>query len=218
MSQKPNSIWTIMALAGGILLLIGGVSYYFIRKSLSENQKLRREIRNLQTSIQQLEEKITSESSVSKPRELSLPPREIELPQEVRNLITQFEKYQQSRNAEKVLSLFTPPKTEVEQREYQKLYFDGMYRLYSANTLNYQVKSWKIISFQKLSEDQYKVSVEEVRDSLWDQTTGSWQKINQKVNLELTVVKYHGSWRIDKYTYPSVLHNPKYSGFSLGAD
>ena len=213
----PNSRLSYMSkiiLAGIIILVLLGGSFYLAWNNAKKSQELEQQLALLKATLNHqknidLHKKETSPAIPTSQKNLSL------LPTKIKAVIDQFERYQQDRDPQKVFSLFTPPSTEKEKEDYENLHLEGLYRLYSAADLNYQLRSWKIINFQKASPTYYKVNVEERRDYGWDQTEAKWKKTNVLFRVEFSVVKRGNNWLIDKYCFPNTPADSKYSAFYL---
>jgi hypothetical protein len=134
--------------------------------------------------------------------------------EELKQLIEEFEFLHINKNP-LVLTLFTPPVTEEEKKEYN--FWLGMDaagpRLYSNVRTTYKVFDFKITSFRKENGPQYIVRVGEQRAG-YSNVTGEYGSAVWH-DLIFKIVKQANSWLINKYDFcedvPRELR--KYGGF-----
>lgn len=118
-----------------------------------------------------------------------------------------FENYMVKRDAEGVLSLFTPPSTKAE-RQWLETYILGgdlgkpgaFVRLFATRGFGYKVVRYDIRSLRIVNSKKVEVAVEEWR-TWWDD--GAWDRVPRRCNTRLTLVKIANEWFVNRYREPS---------------
>ena len=128
-----------------------------------------------------------------------------------------FENYMMKRDAEGVLSLFTPPSTQTE-RDWLENYILGgdlgtpgqFVRLLGTRGFGYKVLRYDIRNLRIANPKKVEIAIEEWRTS-WND--GAWSPVPRRINTRLTLVKVGNEWLAEKYRIPSAPHyRHKYGG------
>lgn len=132
--------------------------------------------------------------------------------EEIKSLVTRFEKYIQDRNVQGLVSLFTPSETKDEIASYRNLMGQdpdvGSPRLFNNVTSNFIITNWKISrreypdNKELITKDnnKYFVIVEETRKN-WcnaDPCAGTYSFENTGLYV-FEIVNSNSNWMVDRY-------------------
>lgn len=130
----------------------------------------------------------------------------------IREFIDKFEALHQSKNAEAVLSLFTPPTTKQEAEVYRFLAGgdSAAPRLYSTNTSNYKVEGYQVESISETSPGVFIATTHERRAN-YNNTTGMYSPFTT-AHITMKIRLKYGEWLVESFTTQN--DERKYSGLS----
>jgi hypothetical protein len=138
--------------------------------------------------------------------------------EEVLALVQDFIKYQEERNAGKILSLFTEAKTESEKKDFQ--YLTGQdtgvgTRLFNNKSVDYQTKKVTILERPATVDNNCIVKIGELRSYSGSPEDPSYQEPKELISsLELSNI--NNQWKIEKYqSLDTSILEGKYSGFLM---
>lgn len=96
------------------------------------------------------------------------------LEEDIKRVIDLFEKLHVNRDAEKIMKMFSPPRTEQEAKDYEHIMFLDLPftypRLFTAAEFNYRVDSYKIIKIN-ITKDKATAEIEEMIKEYNNETT-----------------------------------------------
>jgi len=118
-----------------------------------------------------------------------------------------FENYMMNRDAQGVLSMFTPPKTPKE-RDWLEIYVLGgdlgtpgkFTRLFATKGFGYKVLKYDIRKIKIVNASKIETTLEEWR-TWW--SDGAWDVVPRRNRTHLTLVRVDDQWFVDKYREPS---------------
>lgn len=136
---------------------------------------------------------------------------------EAEKLARMFESYMVKRDAQGVLSLFTPPRTKVEGEWLENYILGGdlgkpgeFVRLFATRGFGYKVIRYDVRNLRVVNPKKVEIAIEEWR-TCWND--GAWSPVPHRTSTRLTIVKIHNEWFVDKYRIPSAPHyRHKYGG------
>jgi len=132
-------------------------------------------------------------------------------------VVKTFENYMIKRDAQGVLSLFTPPKTKAE-RDWLENYIlggnlgkpGGFVRLFATRGFGYRVLKYDMRKLRIVNPKKTEVIVEEWR-TWWND--GAWDPVPIRYITRLVLTKIGNEWFIDKYHQPAdANYQHKYGG------